>query len=384
MTQEYMEQHDWRSGKLQQMINSEKEKKIMLITENDRKRLNDYSSDKRIWQGIPGIEVTENGRIFATFYSGGTKEEKGNFCVLVHSEDGIHFSEPIAVAAPDDELHRCYDPCIWIDPLKRLWFVWACAPNHAVYASICENPDADILCWTPVFKIGQDVMMNKPIVLSSGEWIFPLAVWGKNVATGGFASPHEPRGSFAVCSKDEGKTFEVAGYCPSMNLTFDEHMITERRDGSLMMHIRRKGTLAVSYSYDKGHTWTTPADSNIESPDSRFSIIRLKSDRLLLVNHKNFNGRNNLTAMLSEDDGKTWKYSLLLDERSNVSYPDVKEAADGYIYICYDRERGAFLDTLEEAYASAREILYAKVTENDIISGKIADGSQLKTVISNQ
>ena len=24
MTQEYMEQHDWRSGKLQQMINSEK------------------------------------------------------------------------------------------------------------------------------------------------------------------------------------------------------------------------------------------------------------------------------------------------------------------------------------------------------------------------
>ena len=45
-----------------------------------------------------------------------------------------------------------------------------------------------------------------------------------------------------------------------------------------------------------------------------------------MINHKDFTGRNNLTAFLSEDGGKTWPYTLLLDARSGVSYPDVIES----------------------------------------------------------
>ena len=90
-----------------------------------------------------------------------------------------------------------------------------------------------------------------------------------------------------------------------------------------------------------------------------------------------------MTAMLSEDEGKTWKYKLLLDERVYVSYPDAKEADDGYIYITYDRERGANKKSLDEAYSYAREILYAKITEEDIINGKLTDeNSKLRCVIS--
>ena len=87
--------------------------------------------------------------------------------------------------------------------------------------------------------------------------------------------------------------------------------------------------------------------------------------------------------MLSDDECKTWKYKLLLDERTGVSYPDAKESDDGYIYITYDRERGAYLDSLDQVYSQAREILLAKITENDIINGKIVDEeSKLKCVIS--
>ena len=87
--------------------------------------------------------------------------------------------------------------------------------------------------------------------------------------------------------------------------------------------------------------------------------------------------------MLSEDECKSWKYKLLLDERSNVSYPDAKEAEDGYIYITYDRERGGFLKNLNDVYSSAREILFAKITEDDIIRGELTDkGSKLKCIIS--
>lgn len=52
----------------------------MLIT--DRKILQSYGTTKRLWQGIPGIEVTKKGRIFLCFYSGGTREEIGNYVLL--------------------------------------------------------------------------------------------------------------------------------------------------------------------------------------------------------------------------------------------------------------------------------------------------------------
>ena len=53
----------------------------MFITE--KSQLKKFSTPYRLWQGIPGIEVTKKGRIFSTFYSGGTKEEVNNFVVLL-------------------------------------------------------------------------------------------------------------------------------------------------------------------------------------------------------------------------------------------------------------------------------------------------------------
>ena len=116
---------------------------IMLIT--DKEKLSAYESRFRVWQGIPGIEVTKGGRIFSTFYSGGTTEENENYVVLLKSDDGKNFGEPVAVAY--DENHRCYDSCLWIDPCGRLWFTWSYAPDHAVYGVICDDPDADKLVW---------------------------------------------------------------------------------------------------------------------------------------------------------------------------------------------------------------------------------------------
>ena len=353
----------------------------MLIT--NKVELIKYSTPYRLWQGIPGIEVTKKGRIFATFYSGGTRESIGNFTVLVKSDDGEHFSEPIAALYKED--HRCYDPCIWIDPLDRLWFMWGYAPEHAVYAVICDDPDADELVWSEKIKIGKDVMMNKPTVLSTGEWLFPIAVWKQGVRAieSEYDSVDDERKAFVYRSCDEGKTFERVSGVDIEDRDFDEHMILELKDGTLAMFIRTKYGIGVAYSYDRGNSWTEGEKSDIAGPTSRFHIRRLKSGRILLINHYEFEGRNNLTALLSEDEGKTWKYKLLLDERNDIAYPDAKESEDGYIYITYDRERGDFLNSIEQVYGSAREILMAKITEQDIIDGKVNDpGSKLKCIIS--
>lgn len=355
----------------------------MLITNPNE--LEKFHSSKRLWQGIPGIEVTANGRIFSTFYSGGTKEEVENFAVLLKSDNGANFGEPIA--AVYSPCHRCYDPCLWIDPLNRLWLIWSHAPDFGVWAVICENPDADILDWSNPIKIGKDVMMNKPTVLSTGEWLFPIAVWNHGVRTGGFNSENEDgdRKAFAYKTVDNGKTFTKMGGADIPERSFDEHMLLELTDGRIAMYIRTHYGIGVSFSHDRGKTWTLGERTDLGGPDSRFFIRRLPSGRILLINHDMSvaRGRSHLAAFLSEDDGKSWKYKLLLDDRANVSYPDAAIGKDGYIYITYDRERGGFRKTLDETYSAAREVLYAKITEDDIINGRITNPeSKLQCIIS--
>lgn len=360
----------------------------MLIT--DKKELTRFSAPHRLWQGIPGIEVTKKGRIFATFYSGGTREQFGNFAMVVVSDDGgATFSEPIAVAYEDEA--RCFDPMLWIDPMGRLWFTWSCSSRtkgSMVWGSVCDDPDADTLVFGDVFPIGKYVMMNKPTVLSTGEWLFPVAVWDSSIKIDGlppeeYGQPIEEGGAFVYKKADDGFTFEKRGGVVAPERSCDEQMVVELSDGRLWMLIRAKYGIASSYSHDKGHTWTDARDSGIPCPCTRFHIRRLRSGRLLLVNHYDFDGRNNLTALLSEDEGKTWPYKLLFDGRMNVSYPDAVEADDGYIYITYDRERGGFGKSLEGVLSAAREILYARVTEDDILAGKlISEGSRLGCIIS--
>lgn len=353
----------------------------MLIT--DKKELQKYTSEHRIWQGIPSIEVTKKGRIYSCFYSGGIKEELGNYAMLVMSDDGINFSEPIAVAYKDG--YRCFDPCIWIDPLGRLWFTWSLIPEHGTYAAICNNPDSDELLWSDVFFIGHDVMMNKPTVLSTGEWLFSIAVWnnGIRVLSAEYDTKEKKRGSFVYKSIDNGKSFKKLGCSEIDKRSFDEHMVIELKNGSLAMFVRTDYGIGVSYSFDGGNTWTKGVDSGIISPSSRFFIRRLKSGRILLITNASHEIRNNLTAFLSEDECKTWKYQLLLDERDDVSYPDAAVDKNGYIYVTYDRERGAFKKNLNEVYSCSREILYSKITEADIMAGKIVNSdSKLKCIIS--
>lgn len=327
--------------------------------------------------------MTKRGRIFLTFYSGGVKEEIGNYVIVIKSDDGgNHFSEPIVIVKEDNG--RCFDPCLWIDPLGELWLTWAKCPDDGLYASVCRDPDAEELVWGEEFLVGHNVMMNKPIVVKSGEWLFPIAVWndGIRVLSEEYDTKITEKGSFVYATNDCGKTFQKLGFADVKDRHYDEHMILEMKDGSLRMFVRTKYGIGASNSYDGGRSWSKDFDTGYGGPCSRFHITRLRSGRILLINHFKFSGRNNLTAMLSEDEGKTFPYKLLLDERE-VSYPDAKEADDGFIYVTYDRERGSYLSNMKEVMASAREILIAKITEEDIISGSLANtNSYLKRIAS--
>lgn len=354
--------------------------KIGKMIISDAEQLKEYEPGGRVWQGIPSFERTKKGRCFSVFYTGETGEMNGNYCTLAVSDDGENWRDPVIVTYAGKD-RRCYDPNVWIDPLGRLWLIWSVMPDLAVYAAICDHPDADELVFGEERRIGTGVMLNKPTVLSSGEWMFPIAVWKESVI-----SPYDaqkikvPRLAFVVRTVDEGKTFTRLGGVDMPDRCFDEHMIVELKDGRLAMFVRTYYGIGVSYSFDGGFTWSDGKDTGILSPNSRFFVRKLSSGNVLLVTNDS-RRREKMTAFVSTDDCKTWQGGLLLDKRDLVSYPDGVES-DGCIYITYDCERGN-PRTLEATQKEAREILYARFTEADALAGKNVSGKcEFKKIIS--
>lgn len=340
----------------------------------------EYSDAKRLFQGIPGIERAPKGRLWAVWYAGDKREGPLNYVVLTTSANGGKtWSGPRLVIDPPGFV-RAFDACLWLDPKGRLWLFWAQAAGHwdgrgGVWASYTTQPDQENPSWSAPRRISDGVLMNKPIVTKAGKWLLPVAFWMTpptlplindrdklNLSpTQLKALLHDAgdrKGMAVVSSPDDGKTFHVVGtarFPEGEKAT--EHMVVERRDGSLWMLARTPNGIASSISSDGGKTWSTPEPSGISHPPTRFYIGRLRSGNLLLVRNDPPNGksRSHMTAFLSKDDGKTWTDGLLLDVRPNVSYPDATQMPDGTIHVIYDRDR-----------FTEREILLATFRESDI------------------
>ena len=257
----------------------------MLIT--DKKDLEKFASAHRPWQGIPGIERTRGGRTFLTFYSGGISEQSGNFAVVIKSDTDTDFGEPIAAAFKEGEF-RCFDTCLWIDPLSRLWFIWNVSPGEECFGAICDDPDADELVWGEEFYIGRGVMLNKPTVLSSGEWLFPIALWKFSIRPYirmPYIKEGEVSASYVYSTTDNGKTFTRLGGSQLEERNFDEHSIVELSDGRLMMTVRTDYGTGISYSSDRGVSWSEGVPSDFGPTASRIHIRKLRSGRILRISH---------------------------------------------------------------------------------------------------
>lgn len=355
-----------------------------------------YANHVRKFQGIPGIERARNGRLWAVWYAGDTREGPGNYVVLVTSgDDGKTWSGPRLVIDPPGFV-RAFDAALWIDPRGRLWLFWAQTVGHwdgrgGVWAIVANDPGREKPKWSAPRRMAHGVLMNKPIVARSGEWLFPINSGANptnlplinerdklNLSAERVAALSHDLGDLkgvnVYSSTDRGRSLSLLGGLKfPVSDAATEQMLVERKDASLWMLVRTRRGIAGGISRDGGRTWSEPVIPEIEHPVTRFFITRLKSGRLLLVRHSPPNGkdRSHLTAHLSGDDGNTWSSGLMLDARINVSYPDGVQAPDGRIYIIYDRER--FTD---------KEILLAIFTEDNIRRGAVGPESRLRVVVN--
>ena len=333
----------------------------------------EVAEEMRLFQGCPTILCTPRGRLFAGWISGGTMEPSlDNYNLLVRSDDGGKtWSTPLLAARSiREEQIMATDIQLWLDPSNRMVLNWVQRdfkrpkpdPLHlSLYSIVCDDPDADELKWSDPELAGNGYLRCQPTLLSDGRIIRCDYDWiGENY--------HYSE------SSDGGKTWVRRRAGKKLPTAFDESMVLERKDGTLSLFARYAPFIAQCDSADGGKTWSETKSSGIRSPSSRFFIKRLRSGRILLVTNDDPSQRTNMTAFLSEDDGKTFPFSILLDDRKNISYPDAAEMPDGSVMIVYDRGRDL---------PGQKEILSARLTQEEIKAGKLsAPGSWLRGIIS--
>jgi hypothetical protein len=334
------------------------------------------------------LEVTSKGRLWTCWAGGG--DGPNGYLVGSYSDDqGKSWRDPVFVIDPQAQGLKMNTRigAFWCDPKGRLWLFFHQSVGNfdgsfSNWFVRCDDPDSAKPVWSDPVYIGFGESINKPIVRKNGEWILPVSLHDRWNIDKPFADYYHEldavRGSNVFVSDDEGASWRYRGGIIFKDSRFNEHSVVEIQDGTLWMLSRCKKEIAQSFSADGGKSWQ-PQSTAFPHVDSKAVIRRLQSGNLLVIRHgqdmtKATDGRKELTAFLSADDGKTWSGKLLLDERDNVSYPDIAQAPNGDIYIHYDRER-----------TGAAEILFARFREEDVQAGKlISKDAALKNLVKSK
>jgi predicted neuraminidase len=308
---------------------------------------------------IIGMDRTPKGRIWGCWTGTGDKKD-GYFLLATSDNGGVTWSKPrLAVGARMDAAQKRSGALVgnlWTDPMGRLWLFFDQQlgdPQKRItnWFIRCDAPDAAEPVWSAPVRFAEGCTLNKPTVLRNGTWLLPVSDWAQKTAR-------------VFASTDDGNAWSECGSLQFPDWEFDEHMMVELRDGRLWMLARTKGQPHESFSTDGGKTWSAPQRAaTVENINARFFLRRLQSGRILLVKNgaptERLRQRTHMSAWLSEDEGRTWKGGLVLDERNAVSYPDGFQAPDGLIHILYDWNRH-----------TDAEILLARFREEDILAGK--------------
>jgi sialidase-1 len=197
-----------------------------------------------------------------------------------------------------------------------------CRPMMSISTDEAQTWTEPTVCITD--EIGYYVLNNDRVVqLRSGRLILPVA-WHQG--------PGRPRDSAGIImcylSDDNGKSWRRSkdsfqGYDPGgRRITVQEPGVVELKDSRLMMYIRTNaGSQYVCYSPDGGETWSKAGPSALASPLSPATIERVPWTGDLVCVWNDHSGvhpypagrRTPLCLALSQDEGRTWSRSRVLE-----------------------------------------------------------------------
>lgn len=165
----------------------------------------------------------------------------------------------------------------------------------------------------------------KPTVLPSGRILLPLYTDTFSV-------------SVMAVSDDDGQSWYASE--PLVGYGNIQPAVLRRDDGTLVAYMREAGPrnkVRVCESTDDGLTWGPVGVTEFDNPGSGLDGVRLANGHWLLIYNDTTRGRRSLAVSISDDEGKTWKWTRHLEDHDQGAYhyPTVIQGADGTIHFVY-------------------------------------------------
>jgi predicted neuraminidase len=183
-----------------------------------------------------------------------------------------------------------------------------------------------------------------PVVLPSGRWILPLY-------SDTFSA------SIMAISDDRGATWTASR--PLIGFGNIQPSLVRKNDSSLVAFMRDNGPhhrIRLSTSSDDGVSWSSVTDSPFPNPGAGIEAIRLASGRWGLVYNDSPAGRHSLAVSVSDDEGKSWKWTRHLERcppgEGQFHYPSMIQTSDGSIHVTYTHRLQGQGSTIEHARLS--------------------------------
>jgi len=305
--------------------------------------------------------VLPNGDLFVVWYRGSGERTADDVVVMGarKPKGAAAWSAPFLVA--DTPGFPDTNPTLFLDNKQRVWLFWQAIVANEWHTAITKYRMAEDSRGpgAPKWK-ESEIMLLKPKNIAehvgarhpkSGDKYFSRMGWMNRahptqLASGRILVPLYSDGydfSLVAISDDGGATWHSSQ--PIFGLGGVQPSIVPKKDGTLVAYMRDNGPapkrVLISTSKDNGETWTDATDSDIPNSGTGLEIILLKDGRWLFINNDTETGRNSLRLMISDDEGKTWKWRRRLEfdppgpQAGRFHYPSIMQAPDGTIHASY-------------------------------------------------
>lgn len=329
-------------------------------------------------------ELPNGDMLSAWFYGHG---EKGDDTLIIQGarrkKGETKWSAPFLLADTQDLPDQ--NPVLFVDPRGTLWLFWICSQDNTYNSYLIKyrtstnfgGDGAPVWDWQDVLHVRPKDLEQRLLAdldthaqeyadyLSSHkkypEWIDDAKAGAKSKLLqriGWMTRIHpimlsesrimfplysdEFACSLAAFTDDWGKTWTFSE--PILNINVQACFV-KKQSGDIVAYMRDRGAarrIPMSVSKDGGMTWSQTVRTDIPNPDSSVDCIALTDGHWVMVCNDTEGGprggRNQLSAMLSDDEGQTWKWKRILekhDESCAAAYPCVIQASDGTIHCTY-------------------------------------------------
>ncbi len=165
-----------------------------------------------------------------------------------------------------------------------------------------------------------------PLVRHDGALMVPLSNENFDIA-------------MMAITSNGGETWTYSHPVPNAGVI--QPSLVELPDGTIQAYFRNsdpRHRIQRSVSKDGGLTWSPLELTDLLHPGGGIEAVLLKSGRLAIVyNNKETGPRDKLAVSISDDLGKTWKWTRQLEDEPNgrFDYPSVIQAQDGMLNVTY-------------------------------------------------